>query len=99
MSLFAFYPLHTFPQRCPSGAEVVSKWRPWWPWHLSFLLVFVMAVMSLRNIPRGTCHPHSCLSGSARKVAAPEQEDEIWLSALSCTSAFSENSKDDVYWT
>lgn len=99
MSLFTFCPLHTFPQRCPSGAEVVSEWCPKWPWHLHSLLVFVKAVMSLRNIPRGTCCPHSCLLGSAREVAAPKQEDKIWLSALSCTSGFSENSKDGVYWT
>lgn len=99
MSLFTFYLLKTFPQCCPSGAEVVSEWYPLWPWHLSFLLVFVMAVMSLRNIPRGTCHPFSCLLGSARNVAAAGKEDKICLSALSCISGFSENSKDDVYWT
>lgn len=61
--------------------------------------MFVMAVMSLRNTPRGICHPHSCLLGSARDVAAADSEGKICLSALSCISGFSENSEDDVYWT
>lgn len=69
---------------------------------VAMALIFPAGVCCGSGEPEEYSNRHlasSFLLGSARDVAAAEEEDKICLLALSCINGFSENSKDGVHWT